>query len=143
MEQNFKNHRRYQPLYHFVAATLLLAITVGAVRNLIQSLDDEHRLYNASLILALSVLLGFVWFFSRAFALKAQDRVIILEERLRHQHLTGRPLSAGLRFSQIIALRFASDAEFPALCEKAEKERLSPNQIKQLVREWRADHHRV
>ncbi len=143
MEQNYKKHTRLVPVHHFITGSLLLLTTIGATRNLIQSFDDEHRLYNASLILVMVVILWLVWLYSRAFALKAQDRVILLEERLRHQQLTGKSLNSQLRSSQIIALRFASDAEFPALCERAANENLSAKQIKQSVQHWKADHHRV
>jgi hypothetical protein len=143
MEQNYKNHSRLVPGHHFVAGGLLLLTTVGATRNLFQSLDDDHRLYNASLILIIVVILWFVWAYSRAFALKAQDRVIILEEKIRHQQLTGRALNSQLRPAQIIALRFASDAELPALAERAATENLGSKQIKQVINNWKADHHRV
>jgi len=143
MEQNFKNHMRLVPGHHFIAGSLLLLTTIGAVRNLIQSFDDEHRLYNASLILVIVIIIWFVWAYARAFALKAQDRVIMLEERLRHQQLTGKPLNSQLRPSQIIALRFASDAEFPSLSERAAKENLNAKQIKQSIQHWKADYYRV
>jgi hypothetical protein len=143
MEQNLKNHSRYVPLYHLVAAVLLVAILIGAVRNLVQSFDDEHRLYNAALIVALTITLFIVYWYSRAFALRAQDRVIMLEEKLRHQQLTGKPLNPQLRPGQIIALRFASDAEFPALAERAATENLSSKSIKEAIKNWRADHYRV
>ena len=143
MQQNYKNHRRLHPVHHFVTGSLLLLTMVGAVRNLVQSFDDEHRLYNAALILAITVILLLIWLYSRAFALKAQDRVILLEEKLRHQQLAGRPLDSRLRPSQVIALRFAGDDEFVALCKKASTENLSSNQIKQSIRNWRGDYHRV
>jgi len=143
MEQNFKNHSRYVPLYHMVAAVLLLAITVGAVRNFIQSLDDESRLYNAALILAISVLMWLIYYYTRAFALRAQDRVILLEEKLRHQQLTGKPMNSSLRASQIIALRFASDAEFPALAEKAAADNMNGKSIKESIKNWKGDYYRV
>lgn len=143
MEQNYKNHSRLVPEHHYIAGGLLLLTTIGAVRNLIQSFDDEHRLYNASLILVIVIILWIVWAYARAFALRAQDRVILLEEKLRHQQLTGKPLNSQLRPSQIIALRFASDAEFPSLSERAIRENLSAKQIKQSIQHWKADHHRV
>lgn len=143
MEQNFKNHNRYVPGYHYFASLLLLAITIGAGRNLWQSLDDEHRLYNAALIMAIAVVLWIIYWYTRAFALKAQDRVIMLEEKLRHKQVTGRPLDPRLRPSQIIALRFASDAEFPALAAKAAAENMGSRQIKQSITSWRADRYRV
>jgi hypothetical protein len=143
MEQNYKNHSRYIPLYHMIIPFLLLVTTIGAFRNLFQSFDDDHRVYNAALITMIVLILWFIWFFSRGFALRAQDRLIMMEERNRHQQLTGRPLSHQLRPSQIIALRFASDGEFPGLAERAVAENLGGKQIKQSIQQWRADHYRV
>jgi hypothetical protein len=143
MEQNFKNHSRYVPLYHLIAAVLLVAILIGSIRNLVQSFDDEHRLYNAALIVGLTITLVIVYWYARAFALRAQDRVIMLEEKLRHQQLTGKPLNPKLRPGQIIALRFAGDAELPALAERAATENLPSKSIKEAIQHWRADNYRV
>ena len=82
-------------------------------------------------------------FRSRGFALKAQDRAIRAEENLRHYVLTGKLLDKQLRMGQIIALRFASDEELPALAQKAAEENLSNKQIKAAIRNWRADTYRV
>ena len=80
-------------------------------------------------------------------ALKAQDRVIRLEERLRHQELLTDELlakSAALTPGQIIALRFASDAELPGLVERTLNGEFAKNkEIKNAVKNWRADYHRV
>jgi hypothetical protein len=77
------------------------------------------------------------------FPLGTQNRVIRAEENLRHYILTGKPLPTGLRMSQIIALRFASDEEFPALVSKAQSEKLSSTDIKKAIQHWRTDHHRI
>jgi hypothetical protein len=79
----------------------------------------------------------------RTYSLKVQDRAIRAEERLRHFVLTGKPLDSRLRLGQIIALRFASDNEFPALAQKAAEESLTSKQIKKLIQNWRADYYRV
>lgn len=143
MEQNLKNHSRYVPGYHFITTGILLLTTIGAIRNLIQSFDDEHRLYNAALILALVVVAWLLFWYIRVFPLRAQDRLILLEERLRHQQLTGKPLDPRLRPSQVIALRFAGDAEFAALAQKAADENLPAGEIKKLIHHWKADRFRV
>ena len=140
-EQNFNNHSRYVPLYHFVASAILLAILVGASINL--WLNAKQNTYSSCLIFALTILVGLVWFFSRTFALKAQDRAIRAEENFRHFIVTGKPLSSSLRLNQIIALRFAADEELAGLAEKAVTENLSSKQIKQHIKNWRADHHRI
>ena len=85
----------------------------------------------------------FFFAYVRIFALKAQDRAIRAEENLRHFALTGKLLPAGLNVSQIVALRFASDEEFPALATKAAAENLSNKQIKQTIQQWKADWYRV
>lgn len=72
-----------------------------------------------------------------------QDRIVRSEENFRHYVLTGAPLDSKLTTSQIIALRFASDDEFPVLCQRALEENLSMDQIKQAIRSWRADRFRV
>jgi uncharacterized membrane protein len=140
-EQNYKNHLRYVPAYHFLASGALLAVLVGSIVNLVTSSKDN--LYSASLILALTLILVVVWFYARRFATKVQDRAIRAEENFRHYLLTGKPIDRGLRMSQIVALRFASDEEFPALAQRAVAEGLSNKQIKQAVKLWKADHHRA
>jgi hypothetical protein len=84
-----------------------------------------------------------IGFYTRTFALIAQDRVIKAEENLRYYLLTGKTLDAKLKVRQIIGLRFASDEEFPALVEKALKEKLSEKDIKKSIINWRPDHYRV
>jgi hypothetical protein len=82
-------------------------------------------------------------FICRIYALKAQDRAIRAEENLRHFVLTGKLLDARLSIKQIVALRFASDAEFPALAATAADTNMAPDAIKQAIRNWRADLYRV
>jgi hypothetical protein len=84
-----------------------------------------------------------IGFYTRTFALIAQDRVIKAEENLRYYLLTGKTLDAKLKVRQIIGLRFASDEEFPALVEKALKEKLSEKDIKKSIINWRPDYYRV
>jgi hypothetical protein len=80
---------------------------------------------------------------ARIYALVAQDRAIRAEEQIRHFILTGRALDARLTTAQIVALRFASDSEFPELAQRAVNEQLNEKQIKQAIQQWRADWHRV
>ena len=84
-----------------------------------------------------------MFYFLRAFALKAQDRGIRAEEKLRYFILTGRSLSNKITTRQIVGLRFAPDDEFPTLVDKAEKENLSEKEIKKLIKNWKADMYRV
>lgn len=138
MAQNAKNHLRFFPPFHFFAVPLTL---LGLGLSIYQAIQ------NSSLASWLLVLLFFLMFFAvlfgRSFSLKAQDRVIRTEENLRYFFLTGKPLPSQLHLSQIIALRFASDEEFVVLTERVVKENLSPKEIKEAVKNWRADHYRI
>lgn len=139
--QNYGNHRQYVPLYHVGLFGLLLLLMGGSIVNLIES--DAAGLYSASLLVAVSLALFGLFYFSRAFALRAQDRAIRAEENLRHFALTGSLLDPRLSLGQVIALRFAADDEFVALAARAADEAMDPDAIKQAVAGWRADHHRV
>ena len=141
--QHYKNHSKLVPLYHGVTLIAILVLIVGSFINLYQIIATGGGLYSASLICLISLILLMLFFFARSFALKAQDRAIRAEENFRHFILTGKPLDNRLRLSQIIALRFAEDEEFIELAQKAINENLSSKQIKQSVKKWKADHHRV
>ena len=141
--QNFKNHLQFVPLFHFVTLPAILVFIVSSFVNLNQSLQKEDGVYNACLLCLAGIILLFVAFLARMFALKAQDRSIKVEENLRHFVATGKPLNSSLRISQIIALRFAGDAEFVALAKKAADENLSSKDIKKLIKDWKGDYHRV
>ena len=140
-EQNLKNHSRFVPMYHYVAGTLIILGFGGSIVNLLHA--DAHTHYSAALLVVVFFVLIFLFWYARAFALKAQDRAIRAEENFRHFILTGKPFDSKLRMGQIIALRFASDAELPALAKKAVVVNLSSKQIKEAIQNWRADYHRV
>ena len=139
--QNLKNHGRYIPLWHLIVPLLLLAILIGAIRNILNS--ESSNLYSAWLIFGITLILPIFYWYTRWFALRAQDRAIRAEENFRHFLLTGKPLDPRTRLGQVIALRFASDDEMPALAKKAIDEKLSQGQIKKAIQNWRADYHRV
>lgn len=139
--QQLKNHSRYSVSFHFILLPLLLATVIGSIFNLCNSSADN--VYSASLICLLSVLVFVLAFQARAFALKAQDRTIRAEENFRHFILTKRTLDSRLTMEQMIALRFASDEEFPALAQKAADTKMSGKDIKQSIKKWRADYYRV
>lgn len=141
-EQHYKNHTQIVPTYHILTGLSILALVIGAVRNVFKG-DGDEDLYNATLIVLVSLILVSLYIHARSFALKAQDRAIRAEENLRHFALTGKLLDSRLHLSQIIALRFASDEELPALAQKAAEKGLSNKEIKQAIKVWRADYHRV
>ncbi len=140
-EQNFSNHAQMVPGFHFLTFGGIIALLGGSINYPLKS-SPENK-YLASLIVLTSIIFVLVAWFTRTFALKAQDRAIRAEENLRHFVLTGKLLPTSLRVGQIVALRFASDAEFIALAEKAAAENLSGKEIKQSIQNWKADHYRV
>jgi len=140
--QNYKNHARLVPGYHYLLATLLLTILIGSVINLFRSSGGEG-LYSASLLVANAAAFVLIAWYVRAFALRAQDRAIRAEENLRFYVRTGSPLDPGLSIRQIIGLRFASDEEYDALAARALAEGLSEDDIKKSIRQWRPDYYRV
>src|ERR1017187_4425111 len=88
--QNYANHARYVPGYHFVLFGVLVLTIIGSVVNFYVSLGDHQRIYSASLIMVLSVCVFVTSFYARTFALKAQDRAIRADENLRHFAMTDR-----------------------------------------------------
>jgi len=142
-EQNYAKHTKTVPMFHGVLTLLILVTFIGSLVNLYESLGDHSRLYSAALITAITVALMIMFWFLRVFPLKAQDRAIRAEENLRHYVLTGKLLDPRLTIRQIVGLRFASDAEFPALAQRAAAENMPPAAIKQAVKSWRADHDRL
>jgi hypothetical protein len=140
-EQQFSNHARMHPLYHYVTAPLVLVGLIGSIVNLVNA--EPSNFYSASLIVLAFIILLFIGAMLRTYALKAQDRAIRAEESLRYFILSGKAIDARLRMGQIVALRFASDNEFVALAEKAATEGLSGKQIKQLIQQWRPDYRRI
>jgi hypothetical protein len=142
-EQNYSNHRRYVPGFHFVLAAVVLLGVVGSLIQLYRAwLMSEYRTMSV-LILLLAIAVAQLFWYCRAFALKAQDRAIRAEETLRHYALTGELPDARLGMRQYIGLRFAADEEFPALARRAAEEGMSEDEIKKAVRSWRQDSYRV
>jgi hypothetical protein len=141
--QNYANHARFVPAFHFVLFGLIALGLIGSCVNFYLSLGDHQRIYSASLIVVLEVVALMLCYFCRAFSLKAQDRAIRAEENLRHFVLAGRLLDPRLSVLQIVALRFASDAEFVELAARAAEQNLEPKAIKQAIKNWRGDYYRV
>jgi hypothetical protein len=138
--QTYANHGRFDPIFHFVLAPLSL---VAIVLSIVSMFRPGLRGW---LCILLSVLLFLAVGRLRSYALKVQDRVIRLEERLRLNRLLpeqDRPRIEELSEAQLIGLRFASDAELPELAMRALQEKLTKKQIKMAVQNWRPDTFRV
>jgi len=140
-KQNYGNHRRRILMWHAVTSLLITALLAGSIVNLTRS--SQENLYSASLLVVVAVIFVSIFWFTRQFALRAQDRAIRAEENLRHFALTGKLLDRSLRTSQIVALRFAADEEFVDLAQRAKEEKMRSREIKKSIRKWKPDNHRV
>ncbi|HLM97856.1 MAG TPA: DUF6526 family protein [Bryobacteraceae bacterium] len=139
--QNYANHTRLDPPFHMFVLPVAAINILAAIWNLVRSPGMGSAWL---VVLALAGAVAVVKI--RTYALKVQDRVIRLEERLRLSQLLAEPLRdriGDLTEAQLIALRFASDAEVPALVEKALDGTMLPRELKQAVVNWRADYFRV
>jgi hypothetical protein len=140
-DQNFKNHAKMVPGFHYLTLPAILIFLIASVNYFIQSSAENKDL--AIMLCLLSVIVFLLAWYARGFALKAQDRAIRAEENFRYYLATGKVFPKELRMGQIIALRFASDDEFVALTVKAIAENLSNKQIKELIKNWKADQNRA
>jgi hypothetical protein len=138
--QSFESHAHH-PLPTYIASALWLGAAVAFAGSLMFGWHTQA--------LAFGLLLGAVFVnisIERVYTTKLQDRIIMLEMKVRCAELL--PAGEDARLAQlspkqIVALRFASDAELGGLLDRAVRERLTPADIKRAVREWRADQHRT
>ena len=138
-EQSFASHA-HRPIH----TTVVWLFALVALVLMVQQMRGGDTRDWAIIVTILAIFeLGWI---SRAYTVKLQDRIIMLEEKVRAAEL----LSAGqdahlakLSPKQIAALRFASDAEFGALLERAARENLPPKEIKAAIKTWRPDLHRT
>ena len=141
MPQTYANHVKWVPMFHFVTMPLVLINLLYSIYRVAQGVGAE-----SIMALVVAFVLANIALFSRVNALKAQDRVIRLEERLRMQALLPdelRPRINDVSTGQAVALRFASDEELPALVRKALDEGADQKTIKQAIQTWRPDYQRV
>jgi hypothetical protein len=142
--QSHKTHRRY-PLQRFLLPIVLFIAFFFAV--FFALLQSRSGCQGACMGNWLPVLMCFgmllQWYYARVMVNRVQDRAIRAEENHRHRVLTGEDLSPALTMRQIVALRFASDGELPALAALAQAEKLSGESIKKNIKEWRPDYHRA
>jgi hypothetical protein len=142
-EQSFSNHGKFFPLFHFfVVPVMVINLFWSIYRLIVNGISWEGC---ERVLLALGLAIGFLT--ARVMALKVQDRVIRLEERLRHERLLPadlKPRIGEFAVEQLVSLRFASDAELPALARKVLDEKMMERKaIKQLVKAWRPDYLRA
>jgi Family of unknown function (DUF6526) len=141
-QQTYANHARFVTGYHRIAFPLLAGYGFWAIYRAVTAFSLDTFM---TMVLAIGVLL--VTFYARTFALRVQDRVIRLEMRMRLRGILPSNMHAripDLTAGQLVALRFASDAELPALCTKVLDERIRNGKaIKLLIRDWQGDYLRA
>src|SRR5277367_665555 len=142
-EQNYKNHRKLDPLFHVVLSAIIIYLIVQSIINLVDTYSDGGSKGQAIMFFMIAIAFLMSYIKIRTFPLKVQDRAIRAEENLRYFILTGKPLNKNLTISQIIALRFAPDHEMVGLVDRAVKEHLTNDQIKKEIQIWKPDHHRA
>ncbi len=140
--QNFKNHTKFVPAYHFVALPILVLNFVWTLKVAI-----KVQSLGSIVVFLVSVALIIMFFCARRFALAVQDRVIRLEMHLRLQRLLPadlQPSIPSLTAGQLVALRFASDAELPGLVRKVLNDKIGDRKaIKQMILNWQPDNLRA
>jgi Family of unknown function (DUF6526) len=142
-EQNFSNHVKFVPTFHF----FVLPVFVLNVVNSIIGLVRFGLTWNGAMHTLTALALLVFTFNARIFAVTVQDRVIRLEERLRFARLLPddlKPRIEEFTRGQLVALRFASDEELPGLARKVLNDKLTNvKAIKKMVQHWRADYLRA
>jgi hypothetical protein len=142
--QNLQNHTRWYPLFHFFVLPMLLLNFIFSIYVTIRHWPDHWALH--LWWIAMSIVFFVMAGIARGGAIAVQDRLIRFEERLRLHALLPPEERAhinDLTTQQLIALRFASDDELPALFRKTLTQNLEPKAIKKSIVNWRGDYHRV
>ncbi len=142
-DQNFANHARFVPAYHYFALPVFTVNFGWSLYRWKQAGFSLDGLVSVAVAAALIVLI----LYARLFAVSVQDRVIRLEERLRYERLLPadlKPRIGEFTVNQLVSLRFASDEELPGLACKVLDEKLNDRKtIKQLIKNWKADYLRA
>jgi len=149
--QNLSNHAKIVPAFHFfvlpVLTLNLVWSSIYGIKLLLNSALGVWPRIGGLVMILIALALIALAFLARLFALGVQDRVIRLEERLRYQQLLPVDLQSRITdftVNQLVSLRFASDAELPALARKVLDGKIDNRKaIKQMIQNWRADYQRV
>ena len=140
--QTYANHTRWHPPFHFFVIPVMVINVVWSIVEFV-----KHPGWNQGWWIVVSIALMILAFLARTNALKAQDRIIRVEERLRYRQLLSADLAlqaGSLPEGQIIALRFASDEELEGLVSEVLGGRLTKSaEIKKAIKNWRGDTFRI
>lgn len=142
--QSFTHHTRRNPAFHFVLMPILVFNLLFSIYDTVHRYPEHRYLFHWWIVMSIAFIL--MALLGRMGAVRAQDRIIRLEERLRLASLL--PADERVHISefttaQLIALRFASDAELPELARRTLTQNLEPKSIKQAIVNWRSDDLRV
>jgi len=141
-QQNYANHRRMNPLFHYAAFPLVALFLFYSAAGFVRNPDMAGAIQT---LFALGVVL--LAFAARTMVLTVQNRIIRLEMELRMARVLGPELAAramSLPLGMVIALRFASDGELPGLTQRAlAGEFPRANDLKQAIGDWKGDHLRA
>ena len=142
-EQNYANHVKWVPTFHFFVAPVMLLNVVNSIVRLARRGISWEGIVSLLVALALFIFI----FNARLFALRVQDRVIRMEERQRMRQLLPGDLQGTIQEftpGQLVALRFASDGELPELARKVLNEKIKDSKaIKRMIKNWRPDYLRA
>jgi len=139
--QTYSNHRRFEPLQHFVLLPILLITWIATLWQAYKY-PSLHSIWMAVLGFVILMVATQV----RVYALKVQDRVIRLEETLRMERILPEDLKGRIQelsVKQLVGLRFAADAELAHRVREALEEHLDGEAIKKRIQTWRPDTVRV
>jgi hypothetical protein len=140
--QTYANHVRWHPPFHFFLMPCAIAVLIMSIVNVVKHYD----VLEAWILLLLGIMTPVAILLIRINPLRAQDRLIRLEEKMRLESLLKEPLRSRigeLKPSQLVALRFACDGEIPGLVEKTLNQNMQAKEIKMAIATWRADDFRV
>jgi len=140
--QNYKNHARFFPLFHFIAVPILTFNFINEARHVWM---NPNRSTAFAALVAFGILAA--TFAARVMALKVQDRVIRLELQARMRSVLPAELQSRINQltpRQMVALRFASDAELADLVRNVLDGKLaSQKAIKLAIKDWQGDYLRA
>lgn len=142
--QNYQNHRKFYPPHHFIYLPLLLALQIYGIYKSLQ--NDENQLVWILFSVIIFLLLYLSIMVRQHYALGLQNRLVRLEFKQRYFEIYGKrsdEAEENLSFGQIAALRFAYDDEFKELLNKALREKISGDEIKKTIKNWKGDYHRI
>lgn len=142
--QNYKNHIRWYPPQHFIFYPVMLILMALCAMHAYH--DESARFIWIAIGIGFACLTWVAFMLRQHYALTVQDRVVLLELRYRYFVTTGKrfePIEEQLTQAQLFALRFAPDDELVALADRAVAEKISGNDIKKAIKNWKGDYRRV